>query len=41
MKTELLGGKIGFLGGENETQGMERETLVGNLKNVLYLLYIK
>jgi hypothetical protein len=29
MKTELLGGKIrgkiGFLGGEKETQGVERE----------------
>jgi hypothetical protein len=25
MKTELLEGKIGFLGGEKETQGVERE----------------
>jgi hypothetical protein len=27
MKTEHLGGKIGFLGGEKETQGVEREIL--------------
>jgi hypothetical protein len=27
MKTELLGGKIGFLGGEKETQGVGREIL--------------
>jgi hypothetical protein len=25
MKTELLGGKIGFLGGEKEMQGVGRE----------------
>jgi hypothetical protein len=29
MKTELLGGKIEFLGGEKETQGVGREIFVG------------
>jgi hypothetical protein len=28
MKTELLGGKIGFLGGEKETWGVGREIFI-------------
>jgi hypothetical protein len=30
MKTELLRGKIGFLGGGKETQGVGREILLKN-----------
>jgi hypothetical protein len=28
MKTELLGGKIGFLGGEKEMRGVGREIFI-------------